>query len=269
MNRLKHISIVVLGVVLLLFSEDAFAQKYYDQTYRPAFHRTKSKDGFNVRGFSFGVGAIYYFGDADASRGEGFANSLTVIKDMTIHDIGASAFFAYHIPLTDHFGLRAGADLGFLQGNNRRFKSVTDSLPGYTGGVAHREFMSAFLQPNIGVDIYPIEQYGLVIHFGIAATASFFLKTNYEGVSDEELASTTFSVLPMGQFSIGYNWNLTTAWRIGVFGAFKMGFMDMKNVNLDRWPVRPTNANSWPDGYFEIGVTVNHFQRASLPFFKQ
>lgn len=252
MNRFKHISIVVLGVVLLLFSEDAFAQKYYDQSYRPAFHRTKSKDGFNVKGMNFGVGVLYYFGDADAGSG-----SLPVITSITFDDLGFAGFFNYNWPLTDHFGLQAGVDLGMLRGNNRK-----------NAQASRREFMSAFLQPNVGVNIFPIDQMGLYFHFGIAATASYLLKFDYASVTDPALKP-NFGILPMGQVQIGYNWNLTTAWRMGVFGAFKMGFMDMKNVNLDGWPVVPATANNWPDGYFQIGITINYYQRASLPFFKQ
>ena len=251
MNRFKYISIVVLGIVLLLFSEDAFAQKYYNQSYKPAFSRTKSKDGFNAKGFSFGVGALYYFGDADPGRG-----SLPVITGISINDLSGAAFFNYNWPLTDHFGLQAGADVGVLRAHN-----------GKADNENYRRFMSIFVQPNVGVNIFPIDQLGLVIHLGIAATASYLLNAEYATMKD--YPKPTFGILPMGQVSIGYNWNLTNVWRIGVFGAFKMGFLDMKNINLDGWPVIPTtSANDWPDGYFEIGISVNYFQRASLPFFK-
>lgn len=250
MNRLKYISIVVLGIAFLLFSEDAFAQKYYNQTYKPSLNKMK-KNGFNARGMSFGVGALYYFGDADAGKG-----SLPVITDITLDDLSGAAFFNYNWPITDHFGLQAGVDLGMLRGNNRK---NTD--------VPRREFMSVFVQPNVGINIFPIDELGLVIHLGIAASASYLLKAEY--ASKAHLDKPTFGILPMGQASIGYNWNLTNKWRMGVFGAFKMGFLDMKNVNLDGWPVEPTpSANDWPDGYFEIGVTINYYEPKGLPFFR-
>jgi len=251
MNRLKYISIVVLGIVLLLFSEDAFAQRYYNQSYRPNSSRTKIREGFNRKGMSFGVGALYYFGDADSGKG-----SLPVITGITLDDLSAAAFYNYNWPLTDHIGVQAGVDVGVLRGNNHKNTEVP-----------RREFMSVFVQPNVGINIFPADELGLVVHMGIAATASYLLKADYAAKS--HLPKPTFGILPMGQVSIGYNWNLYNNWRIGIFGAFKMGFCDMKDINLDGWPVEATpTANDWPDGYFEIGISVNYFQKASLPFFK-
>ncbi|MBR1877511.1 MAG: hypothetical protein IJ814_00745 [Paludibacteraceae bacterium] len=238
--------------LLLLMSQAASAQRYYRQSYTPKQSVFRSRDGFNSEQFSFGVNALYYYGDAEVPRAKG---QLPVVSDFSIYNINASAFFAYHRPFNEYVGLRCAASLGLLRGDN------TSAIKKYSG--SSRKFTSVFLQPAVGVQIYPIENYGLYFYAGVGLAVSHFIRHQFTGVTDEERPS--FSFLPMGQASIGYAINLTSAWRMDLHGTFEMGFCDIKNVNLDGWPVRASSFNSWPDGWFALGVTFYFRQEKRLP----
>ncbi len=243
---------MLVAALLLLVAQSVTAQKYYDQRFSPKQSVFRSRDGFNSEQFSFGVNALYYFGDAEVGRVDG---KLPIVSDFSVNNINASAFFAYHKPFNEFVGLRCAAALGLLRGDN------TSAIKKYTG--SSRKFTSVFLQPAVGVQIYPIEHYGLYFYAGVGVALSHFIRHQFTGVSDEERPS--FSVLPMGQASIGYAINLTPGWRMDLHGSFEMGFCDVKNVNLDGWPVRTSFFNSWPDGWFSVGVTFYFRQEKGLP----
>lgn len=257
MNRRKFIILVVLGL-LVVFSDFAKAQKFYNQGYKPKLTSlARSRDGFNSEQFSFGVNALYYFGDAEVPRTDG---KLPLVSDFSVNNINASGFFAYHKPFDEYVGLRCGAALGVLRGDN------THALTKFPG--SSRKFTTAFLQPFVGVQIYPIEEYGLYFYVGVGLTASYFINHEYEAAEPEE--KPTFAFLPMGQASLGYAWNLTTTWRMDVHASFEMGLCDLKGINLDGWPVRPYPKNSkewfWSDGWFAVGVSFYFRSEKALPF---
>ena len=258
MNRLKYIRLALIGALILVGSEALFAQKYYNQNYTPKRNvgSSRTSQGVLQQGFSFGLNAIYYFGDVDVTGG-----SLTVIKDMTIEDISASGFFAYHMPFSKHFGMRYTGTVGLLRADNTKAWKNDVTRAGQ-----YRKFRSVFLQPAAGVEVYPIDEYGLYFYLGLAVSASYFLDFKYNGMTDSE--KPVFSVLPMGQFSLGYTWNLTTSWQIGLHGMLQMGFLDKPNVNLDGYPFRPSSRRQFPDGWFEIGISVYYQPVKQLPFFR-
>lgn len=259
MIRRKYFILVVLGL-LVFFSDSARAQKYYNQGYRPKLTSVaRSREGFNSEQFSFGVNALYYFGDAEVPRTDG---KLPLVSDFSLSNINALAFFAYHKPFDEYVGLRCGASLGLLRGDNSH---ALEKFPG-----SKRKFTSVFLQPFVGVQIYPIEEYGFYIYAGVGIAASYFIKHEYAAAQPEE--KPTFAFLPMGQASVGYAWNLTPTWRMDVHGTFEMGFCDLKGINLDGWPVRPYPKGSkdwfWSDGWFSVGVSFYFRGEKALPFLR-
>ena len=252
MNRKTYIYLTLVAGLLLLLPQSAVAQRYYNQnrSYKESVFR--SRDGFNSEQFSFGVNALYYYGDAEVGRING---KLPLVSDFSINNINASVFFAYHKPFNEYVGLRCAAALGLLRGDN------TSAVKKYSG--MSRKFTSVFLQPAVGVQIYPIENYGLYFYAGVGVALSHFIKHQFAGVSEEERPR--FAVLPMGQASIGYAINLTSTWRMDLHGTFEMGLCDLKDVNLDGWPVRPSSFNDWPDGWFSVGATFYFRQGRRLP----
>lgn len=253
MKRSKYIVLLIVGM-LALFSDAAMAQRYYRQGYRPRHSTNRSRDGFNSEQFSFGVNALYYFGDVEVSR-MGSKLQLPLVSGFELSNLNASAFFAYHKPFDEYVGLRVAGTLGLLRGDN-------SNIPEYKG--KERKFTSVFFQPSVGVQIYPVEQRGFYIYAGLGITASYFLKHEFYGVKPEERP--TFGILPMGQASIGYAFNLTSLWRMDVHGTFEMGFCDMKTLNLDGWPVRDSKINIWSDGWFALGVSFYFRAEKALPF---
>ena len=245
MKKFNYISLALIGAMLLLFSESAIAQRYYHQTYRP---RTRShvrdRDGFNTEGFSFGANVLYYFGDADGGK-------IPLVQGFDAQDISADGFFMYHRPFNEWVGLRCGANLGVLKGDNSKYWAKDGKHDGQ-----YRKFTSIFLQPCAGIQIYPIEEIGFNFYVGVGFTGSYFLKSDFSNVAPNAIPK--FSFMPMGQVSIGYDWNLDSDWRMGLNAGFQMGFFDIRGWNLDGWPYKTTVTNDWPDGMFSLGLTFFH-----------
>ena len=148
--------------MLALCSQAGFAQRYYNQTYKPkrSTGSTRTAQGVLQQGLSFGVNAIYYFGDVDIGK-------LPVVNGMSINEMSGSGYVAYHMPFSKNFGMRYTGTIGLLKADNTE---AWKNDPVHTG--EFRKFTSVFLQPAVGVEAYPIQEYVLYFYLGISATAS-------------------------------------------------------------------------------------------------
>ena len=233
---------------------------------------------FVAKGVGFSVNALYYFGDVD-NEGMAFHGGFNV-NNLSL---GCGLSMAYQIPMSNHVNMRFALCGGYLHGNNEEmFKALPEPRDDY------RSFKSIFIQPVVGVQYYPFSNAGFYLYGGVAFTFSFI--TNYkfyynyrvEGSSEklrDFVEGSTYGILPMVQGGFGYSWRLTDNWSLSAEFLIEYGILDTHYVNLDAYPMAPTqNASEltkgsttgkwigkggqlfdrWNDGWFQLGITVSY-----------
>ena len=235
------------------------------------------KNFFVSNGISVNANAMYYFGDVD---NEGVAFNGGFNKENLSY--GGSLVLGYLLPVGHHCNMRFTFMGGTLNGNNKKkFESLDPPRDDF------REFKSILLQPAVGVEFYPFWQAGFYIYGGVAVTASII--THYGFYYDKRvgpyerertlLEGSTFGILPMVQLGLGYNWTINPSWAIGVELMLQEGLVDTQYMNLDAWPMAPSQNTDgvklgesfgkwtdrygkehihWNDGWFQVGITVSY-----------
>lgn len=231
---------------------------------------------FISHGVSLNVSALYYFGDVD-NEGVAFNGGF----NMNNLSVGGGLTFNYTLPAGNHTNMRFSLMGGTLHGNNElKFSSLADPRDDY------RSFRSIMFQPAVGVEVYPFRRAGFFLYGGLAITASII--TDYQfyyykrvGSAKERtlLQGSTFGFLPMVQLGLGYSWALSPSWMLSVELMIQEGLLDTHFVNLDAWPLAPSQntdgvalGNSfgtwedrygqkhihWNDGWFQLGLTISY-----------
>lgn len=229
-----------------------------------------------TNGFSLTANAMYYFGDAD---NEGVAFNGGFNKENLSY--GGSLIFAYLMPVGNHSNLRFSFMGGTLSGNNKaKFDNLTLPRDDY------RKFTSFIIQPAVGVECYPFSRAGFYLYGGIALTASiinnfefYYYKSTPGGKVRTLLQGETFGFLPMIQLGLGYNWSLSQSWSLGVELMIQEGLIDTHYMNLDGYPLAPSQNSDgvalggsfgtyvdrygkeqlrWNDGWYHLGITVTY-----------
>ncbi|MBQ7632064.1 MAG: hypothetical protein IJS82_04830 [Paludibacteraceae bacterium] len=251
-------------------SEFAWSSK---QSSRTGLYSTRNY--FITNGVSLSVHAMYYFGDVD-NVGVAFNGGFNKYN----LSYGGALSFQYLLPLSHHCNMRFSLGAGKLNGNNAYIISQNiDSLGNRRND--YRKFDSWFIQPAVGVEIYPFEKAGFYLYGGIALTASHInaekgtITFENDGETIKELVPqqdragnvlfpiTTWSFLPMAQLGIGYSIRLNKSWTLNIEAMGQLGLCDLPRMNLDAWPLPDTEASGYshnksPDGWFQLGVTVTY-----------
>lgn len=229
-----------------------------------------------TQGFSLTANAMYYFGDVD---NEGVAFNGGFNKENLSY--GGSLIFAYLMPIGNHTNLRCSFMAGTLNGNNKvKFDNLNPPRDDY------RKFSSYIIQPAVGVEFYPFSQAGLFLYGGITLTASiinefefYYYKNTPSGKVRTPIRGNTFGFLPMVQLALGYNWKISRSWSLGVEFMVQEGLIDTHYMNLDGYPLAPSQNSEgvslggsfgtyvdrygkkqirWNDGWYHLGITVTY-----------
>lgn len=235
-----------------------------------------TKNYFVSHGVSFGVTAMYYYGDVD---NEGVVFSGGFNKNNLSY--GGSLYINYNIPAGNHCNLKFGLMGGTLNGNNKtKFEQLAEPRDDF------RKFKSILIQPAVGVQYYPFSNAGFYLYGGLAVTGSII--TNYEfyyyrregsqKVRDK-LEGSTFGILPMVQLGIGYSWRLAESWTMSAEIMVQEGLIDTQYMNLDAYPLAASQNSQgvelgtsfgtwtdkhgnkhihWNDGWFQVGISVTY-----------
>ena len=207
---------------------------------------------------------MYYFGDVEVPSWvlKGGINSNCL-------SYGGALSIRYLIPQDRHFNMRFSLGAGKLNGNN---SYVISKIKNKSGNLSdkYRRFDSWYIQPSVGVEMFPTLKAGLYFYTGVALTASFIYKFEEGTVTLNEKGKTvenpsfkndsTWSFLPMVQLGIGYSFRLSDSWSLSVEAMGQIGVCDVTGLNLDGWPYddNPHRNNKFSDGWFQLGVTVTY-----------
>ena len=262
-------SILLVGVMMLsalpVQAQTVRASKRFAGN-GPAMRVTNTKQRNKIyHGLVLTTGAVYFSGDV-IRPGELF-------KYLAFTDnLGASVMLNYKLTFNPYVSMRFGAQYCYLQGSNKKIS------------VAHatHEFKSSVFSPFVGVEVYPVLNYGFFIYGGFGFANSFFMDYKHQRTSDPPvytLADTDKKVgfVPMFQFGLGYNWWLDSNWTLGIellgqIGLCKDGREDANSTNfsIDGWPYkdaynfdRPGQKDAYdnaslPDGWLQLGMVVSY-----------
>ncbi len=189
---------------------------------------------------SLAIDGLYYYGDMEVA---GFALSAPYAGNL-----GVNASVSYHQAVARQIKMRYSLGGGFLQGNNAKYDHETYDSP--------RDFRSGLASAAVGVEWYPIDKKGFYLYAGVLMQYSYI---TYD-IHDDKGVEHTF--LPMIPIEIGYNFDVTQEWRIGVHLGMTQGLIDTPGFNLDAWPQEGkygnSPANKFPDGYLQLGLTISY-----------
>ena len=198
---------------------------------------------------SFGVNAMYYYGDVD------------MLDQAMIHgfqpqnlSFGGALYFGYSHQLTHFANWRFSLNAGYLHGNDSTRKE-TRTVKGKTIPAGKGKFNSIFGELAAGIEIYPFPKAGFYIYAGLGLNVSYI---NYDFTNYQIPPGSTVSVLPMLPVEIGYNFYIAKSFYIGLSVSVHQGLMDMGGANLDAWPLEKTSKFQWGDGYFQIGLSFSY-----------
>ncbi len=191
---------------------------------------------------SLAIDALYYYGDMEV---QGFA-----LKRPNGGNFGVNAALSYHQAVARQIKMRYSLAGGFLEGNNSKYEANT------TTGVP-RGFKSGLASAAVGVEWYPVDNYGFYLYAGVLMQYSYI---NYD--FGAALGGVEHSFLPMIPLEAGYNFDVAPGWKIGVHLGFTQGLIDVDGFNLDAYPqagkLGDSPANKFPDGYLQFGLTISY-----------
>ena len=287
MKRFSHITFVALGVFLFLCTVSVYAanpikeNKEGRRTSWSSKPNSRSglfsmKNSFVSHGITLNASAMYYYGDVD-NMGVAFNGGFN------IHNLsyGGAFSFAYMLPASNHVNMRFSLMGGTLHGDNEsKFANLPKPRDDY------RQFHSIIIQPAVGVEYYPFSQAGFYIYGGIGVTASIidhFAFWHGKGTNRHLYEGSTFGILPMVQFGLGYSWHLTESWAMAVEVMLQEGVIDAHYMNLDGWPMAASQNSEgvelgriygiweetiedgtkvkhlhWNDGWFQVGISISY-----------
>ncbi len=234
-SRELFFGLVVLMCLALLPSELA-AQRQVNRRTGLYGERIGTAGRDNV---SVSVDGLYYYGDMEVA---GFS-----LKAPHLGNFGVKASANYHQSVARQVKMRYSLGGGYLQGNNAKYEQKGDSP---------RDFHSGLVSAAVGVEWFPIDNAGFYLYAGVLMQYSYVTYDimGYQGVEH------TF--LPMIPLEIGYNFELTPEWHLGVHVGMAQGLIDIPGSNLDAWPQEDKFGNSpenkFPDGYVQLGLTVSY-----------
>lgn len=236
-----------------------------------------SQNYFVSHGISLNASAMYFFGDVD-NEGLAFNGGF----NMNNLSLGGGLTFGYLMPTSNHCNLRFNVLGGTLRGNNElKFQNLEEPRDDY------RKFQSIVVQPAVGVEYYPFTRAGFYLYAGLALACSYILDYEFYYYARQDhgpkvrtlLQGKTFGFLPMAQLALGYSWSITESWAINVELMIQEGLIDTHYMNLDAWPLAPSQNSDgvalgaswgkwvdrygeehihWNDGWFQVGITVTY-----------
>ena len=190
-----------------------------------------------ANGVSFGVNAMYYYGDVDLLD-QAFVHGFQP-QNLSF---GGVLYFGYHMPIGRFCNWRFSLGAGYLHGND------SARLENQKG-----RFSNIFGEFNAGVEFYPLPRAGLFIYAGVGVNLGYI---NYNFVKYG--TGTTVSIVPMLPIEIGYTFYLGSSCFLGVSVGVHQALVDMGRSNLDAWPLKSTSVFQWGDGYFQIGLSFSY-----------
>lgn len=215
------------------------------------------------------LSGIYYSGDV--------TKPMELLKNGAIAG-GGSLTVNYKLTFNEYVSMRFGVQGGLMAGNNK-------GTPKEKGNNL-REFKSMFAEPFVGVEVYPIRNYGFFLYAGIGGVVSnikyhhtFHINRTDISYEKEDMKEGISSFSPVWQIGVGYNWWLDKDWTLGIELLGQMTFGDGFKSGLDAWPIpeaygydtktgaKPAEGSQVakayksamdPDGWLQLGIVVSY-----------
>ena len=187
-------------------------------------------------------------------------------------NIGASIALNYKLTINVYVSMRFGLQYAYLQGSN---KKMVDKV-----NYPFHEFKSSVIEPFVGVECYPILNYGFFVYGGFGVANSLYKNFTHQSSAEKPLYTTESTgdkvgVVPMFQFGLGYNWWLNQDWTLGVelmgqIGMCRDGKINVgegTNYSIDGWPYKEAFTGNTekkyddakrPDGWLQLGVVLSY-----------
>ena len=275
--KLHRVRTILLIVIALGISAALFGQV----SFNPAYDRN------TVHRMSFGVDALYYYGDV----------CPVVNHPMSIppraENLGFGINLSHIYQCLPMLGLRTTLSGGMLRGaaNDQSYsywtgrgkvpKGGSETIDTYSIG----SFKSGFGEADFGIEWYPIphREGGLYIYVGVGLHVSgiycdFANKERNPG--DGNASGWRVGILPMGIGELGYSFHLADGHTLSVKGSLHNGLLNVNSrnpkvgYNIDGWgrgdsnradfdysehganlsKVGQTVLGQFTDGYFTLGL---------------
>ena len=279
--RLKSFASFCIIGIFVLFTSTAYAQRVTSRRgvgRRNPLTGLYGHDKYISSGITFGGNVAYYYGDADHT-------GLAFNGGFNKNNIGgcATVYYTMGLPATGCLNLRFGLQGGIMRGNNKEIIKTNLNRDDY------RIFKNYFIEPSIGVEIYPFAFLGagFYLYGGVSFTAgiieydyAFFKRVEHKRVLTQ-ITGNSFGFLPMAIVGIGYSWPLGESWLMSAELMLHEGFVDTYYMNLDCYPMAPSQNTEhatigrgagqgkwvdqngelhmrWDDGWFQFGFAVSY-----------
>ena len=225
---------------------------------------SKSKSNLHLyHGIIGTFNVLYYSGDV-LTTGE-------MIKYGAItENFSAGLTLNYKLTFNKYVSMRFGVQFGFLRADNLKLNNK--------GVKPLHKMNSFFAEPVVGVEVYPIVNYGFFL-FGCVGLAGSIINYTHQRTINTKLyqKQRALGIVPMGQFGLGYNWWITKDLTLGVELLGQIAFFDGVRFGLDGWPNKEAfgtgDPSTWPtdiqksyknskdpDGILQLGfVVAYHF----------
>ena len=247
---------------------------------------------FSIRG-----AATWYVGDF-GGKSNAFQNYIEMNQFIRENDLSASEAnaarsanwsgaggFMCNLILSSHFQLRTQIMVGNLRGNNKFFNEQFDAHDAMGDTTSAfwtcpgREFSSIYLEPQIGVEYYPVKKVGFFLYAGVAVTMGWATKYRFtfpdyrdewnetrQEINNLAEANPPFIINPHIPFGFGYKQKIGKDWLLGIEYILHVSLLNVNKVSFDGWPYEwETGAavgyrvdKNQRDVYSEFAVTLSY-----------
>lgn len=186
-------------------------------------------------------------------------------------NMGLSGTLNYKLTFNPYVSMRFGVQAGLLRGSNEKI------VEGTTTVTSRHNFKSTMVQEFVGVECYPILNYGFFLYTGFGVAENFISHYYHERRDFKADVTGAFSLVPMFHIGLGYNFFLDQNWTLGIELMGQIAMMESEKNGFDGWPyedgsgfnmsktypdykseVEKYNKAKAPDGWFQFGIVLSY-----------
>ncbi len=254
MNKFKiSVVLLLLATPMLLLAEPVQYKKpdlVWNKRASSRTGRYVTKSSAIAQAFTLSVDALYYYGDMD-NEGAAFKNGFNT------GSLGFMANLNYIQPLgSSGVNIRYTLGGGMLRGDGMK------GTAGKEETLRERKMSSIMARAAVGVEWYPWVNYGFYIYGGVSAAYSH-VTFDFKNSSVNLKGKTADVIGIMLPLEVGYNWQLSKSWLLGVHIGWASCVVDRDKLNLDGYPNEQYKlgiggGNKTPDGWYQVGLTIGY-----------
>lgn len=201
-----------------------------------------------ANGLALTVNALYYYGDIDM-----LDYAFKYGWQPQNLSLGGSLIFGYLHPLGTQCNWRFTLAGGYMHGNDSARYDMNSDGQLVRGGKG--VFRNGFAEAAVGVEWYPFPTAGFYLYAGFGLNLSYI---NYDFFKYNIPPGKTYGIVPIIPLEIGYNFQLHGGWFLSIEASVHQALTDFPGASIDAWPLYKSTRAQWPDGYFQVGISVSY-----------